>query len=190
MIDKKIVNLLWNRDEDAIRLMEEHYGSYCRQISYRIVKNQEDASDCLNDTWFQIWKSIPPNKPNNLRAYAAKIIRNISLNLVTHNQAFRRGSGNVPLVFEELEEMLGGEDPVEHMIDKREFTELLNIFLGKLEKREREIFVLRFWYFWDIKDIAGKYGIKEKAVSNTVYRLKKQFRSYWEVQIRQRGMRA
>ncbi len=182
MIDKKIVSMLWNRDEDAIRLMEEHYGNYCRQISYGIVKNYEDAADCLNDTWLQTWRSIPPNRPDNLRAYVAKIVRNISLNVVIHNQAFRRGSGTVPLVYEELEEMLGGEDSVEHMIDKNTFTELLNTFLGSLEKKDRDIFVLRFWYFWEVKEIARKYGVKEKAISNILYRLKGKFRSYWESQ--------
>lgn len=182
MRDEEIVEMLWHRDEDAISRMEENYGNYCYDISYRIVQNREDASECLNDTWFQTWKSVPANRPLSLRAYVAKIIRNLSLNRVIRQNAFRRGCGETPAVYEELEEMLGGKDETQEMVDRQVFTELLNTFLDGLTQRDRNIFVLRFWYFYDPQEIAEKYGMKEKAVYNVLYRLRRQFQEYWKEQ--------
>lgn len=179
MNDEDIVAMLWKRDETAISEMETAYGKYCYGISYRIVKNREDACECLNDTWFQTWDSIPANRPQSLRAYVAKIIRNISLNRIIRGNARKRGKGEIPAVYEEMEEMLGGEDTIANMIDRQAFTKIMNAFLGSLSPLERDIFVLRFWYFYKPSEIAEKYRMKEKTVYNMLYRLRKQFCVYW-----------
>ena len=49
MTDIDIIRLLWIRDEIAIEELEINYGHYCRQISWEIVQNREDVSECLND---------------------------------------------------------------------------------------------------------------------------------------------
>ena len=78
MTDIDIIRLLWIRDEIAIEELEINYGHYCRQISWEIVQNREDVSECLNDTWWKTWCSIPENRPDSLRAYVARITRNLS----------------------------------------------------------------------------------------------------------------
>ena len=57
MTDIDIIRLLWIRDEIAIEELEINYGHYCRQISWEIVQNREDVSECLNDTWWKTWCS-------------------------------------------------------------------------------------------------------------------------------------
>lgn len=180
MNDHEIVNMLWQRDENAISEMQDSYGSFCYDISYRIVKSREDAEECLNDTWFQTWKSIPIERPDSLKAYVAKIIRNLSLNRIIFNNRWKRGRGAVPAVYEELEEMIGEDDPIAKMINEQAFAELVNGFLRTLERRERNIFVLRFWFFCAPKEIAERYGMKEKVVYNLLYRLRMRFQEYWK----------
>lgn len=179
MKDTEIIRLLWERSEEAISELEQSYGSYCYRISYQIVQNREDAEECLNDTWFQTWNSIPDKRPMFLKAFVAKIARNLSLNLVIRKNACKRGGGRVQAVLEELEEMLGDEDPIEDMIDRQAFTQRLNRFLEALNPSERNMFVLRFWYLKTPREIAEQFELREKTVYNTLYRLRKQFREYW-----------
>ena len=44
MTDIDIIRLLWIRDEIAIEELEINYGHYCKQISWEIVQNREDAA--------------------------------------------------------------------------------------------------------------------------------------------------
>ena len=50
MEDKKIVELYWQRNEEAIPETAAKYGSYCRIIAYNILADDEDAEECVNDT--------------------------------------------------------------------------------------------------------------------------------------------
>lgn len=180
MDEEKIIELLWKRDEAAIMELEQHFGRYCYSISYQIVKNREDAQECLNDTWLQTWNSIPDKRPPVLRTFVAKIARNLALNRVIHKSASKRGGGVVQEVYDEMEYMLGGEDEIEKMIDRQSFAQRLNGFLDTLGSLERSIFVLRFWYFKTPKEIARKFGMKEKTIYNILYQLRVRFARYWK----------
>lgn len=51
MNDNEIIDLYWERKETAITASADKYGSYCHSISYNILHNNEDAEECVNDTW-------------------------------------------------------------------------------------------------------------------------------------------
>lgn len=125
MTDIDIIRLLWIRDELAIEQLEDNYGRYCRQISWEIVQNREDVGECLNDTWC----SIPENKPDSLRAYVARITRNLSLNKVIHNQAWKRGYGKISTIEKEAGDLIG-EDAISKMIDRDDFVSRMDEFLN------------------------------------------------------------
>jgi len=179
MTDTEIIHLLWERNEDALIELNQSYGAYCYSISYQIVQDREDANECLNDTWFQTWNSIPDKRPASLRAFVAKIARNLSLNRVIHKNALKRGSGTVHAVFDELAEMIGTDDPIEAFIDRQSFIQNMNCFLKTLNPLDRNIFLLRFWYFKTPKEIALRFSIPEYAIYNSLNRVKKQLRRFW-----------
>lgn len=63
MDDNKIIELYWERDEDAITQTKESYGERLKALAYRILRSSEDAEECENDTYMKAWESIPPQKP-------------------------------------------------------------------------------------------------------------------------------
>ncbi|MGI6316889.1 MAG: RNA polymerase sigma factor [Christensenellales bacterium] len=77
----------WDRDENAISVTSEKYGSYCLSIAGNILDNLEDAEECVNDTYLRTWNSIPTNRPSMLSTYLSKIVRNLSFNLYKKNKA-------------------------------------------------------------------------------------------------------
>ena len=66
MQDEKIVELYWNRDENAIRETQEKYENYLYKIAYNILSDKEDSNESVNDTYLAAWNSMPPHKPNVL----------------------------------------------------------------------------------------------------------------------------
>ncbi|MDE7423248.1 MAG: RNA polymerase subunit sigma, partial [Lachnospiraceae bacterium] len=76
MEDNKIIQLYFNRSEQAIVETERKYKSMLFSISYRILKNKMDVEECLNDAYLTAWKTIPPQNPNPLTTYLIRIVRN------------------------------------------------------------------------------------------------------------------
>ena len=102
MDDEKIIELFFARSEQGISELADKYGTLCKNYSYNIVGNSEDAEECVNDAYLGVWNSIPPQKPNPLKAFLLKILRNISVNKYKANKAKKRSSAYTASL-EELE---------------------------------------------------------------------------------------
>ena len=172
MDDSAIIDLYWLRSQDAITETNRKYGHYCNSIAYNILVNPEDAEECVNDTWLRAWNAIPPQRPSRLGAWLAKITRNLSLNRIAARNTEKRGSGEIPLALDELEDCIPDAGGTEVESDDVEIIKTLNDFLRGSHKREREMFLHRYWYLDSIERIAKQYGLKETNVTTILYRMR------------------
>lgn len=170
MDDQKLIELYWQRSENAIAETAKKYGNYCYRVAYNILANNEDSEECVNDTYQKAWDSIPPQRPQILRAFLGKITRNLSLNCYDKRMAEKRGAGQVALALEELSECLPSTNHVEKVIDDMAFAQLLNSFLAALPADTRKIFMRRYWYLDSIQEIAAAFSISESKVKTTLFR--------------------
>lgn len=183
MEDEKIVQLYWERREEAIPETAKKYGTYCGRIAHNILGNAEDAEECVNDTYLQAWKAMPPHRPGVLSTFLGKITRNLSFNRYQWLRAEKRGGGELPLVLDELAEIVSGQEDIKREMDRRELLQVIQTFLNQLPKKKRSIFLCRYWYNDSVKAIAERWGMKETAASMTLSRLRLQLRE----QLRERG---
>lgn len=180
MKDDVIVDLYWKRDESAIAETAAKYGKYLHSISYRILLNNEDAEECVNDTYNDAWQSIPPHRPSVLSTFLGKITRRISIDLWRKNGAEKRGGGEMALALDELEECVSGTGDVEAEIERLELQKKLNDFLLALPRTERRVFMCRYWYMDSVSDIAGKFACSESKIKSMLYRTRKKLRAMLE----------
>ena len=178
MDDARIVQLYWDRDEQAIPATSDKYGSYCAAIARNILGSREAAEEWVNDTFLKAWDSMPPHRPQILSAFLGKIVRNLSFNRYKRNAADKRGGGELPVVLEELSELVSGQDDVGRELDRKELIEAIDGFLAGLSLKKRSVFVSRYWYADSISEIAARHGMKDGAVSMTLNRLRLKLRSY------------
>lgn len=101
MEENQIIQLLFERNEDALAAVLQKYGRYCEIIVKNVLGNNTDADECVNDTLLDVWNSIPPNKPENLRTYVGKIARNNALDRLKRDTAKKRG-GEMKAIVDEL----------------------------------------------------------------------------------------
>ena len=180
MTDQKIVQLYWDRSESAIEETDKKYGNYCHSIAYNILSDEEDSKECVNDTYLQAWDSIPPHRPNPLATFLGKITRNLSLNRYQFNRAEKRGSGQLPLVLDELQECVGIPGPEERMIESIVLTDLLNRFLADLPLEHRKIFMQRYWYIRSVEEIARDLRITQSKVKMSLLRSRNKLKELFE----------
>ncbi len=171
--DSSIIELFFERSERALIKCREKYGRLAMSVSYNILHNREDAEECVSDALLGLWNSIPPKRPNSLIAYFCTLVRNTSLSRYDYNHASKRDS-DLNVIFEELEGVISSD--CENELEDGEISRVINDFLASLRKRDRIMFVRRYYYSDSIKLIARAMGETEGAVSMRLMRLRKSLR--------------
>ena len=177
MEDEKIIELFFERSEQAIRALDMKYGKICRSLSYNIVNSREDAEECVSDAYLGAWNAIPPARPDPLLSYIAKIVRNLSLKKKKKKEAAKRG-GHYTMALEEIEGCIAGQNTAEDELDARELARILGEFLDALTVENRVIFLRRYWFADSCRDIAELVGLTEKNVSVRLSRTREKLRRY------------
>ena len=169
--DEEIVALLWARDEKALDAFAARYRTLCLYLAENMLGEREGAEECLNDLYLRLWQSIPPERPQSLKAYALRILRNIALHRIERAQARKRQAVIVEL------------DECAEAIPEREsgeITALINAWLTTLSERDAMIFVRRYFYSESVSGIAARLGVAENHISKILHRLRKSLRAYLE----------
>ena len=69
--DEKIIEMFFERSEQAVRELDNKYGKICHHLSFNILNNRQDAEECVNDAYMGAWNAIPPARPHPLYHYEA-----------------------------------------------------------------------------------------------------------------------
>lgn len=178
MNDKEIVDLFFERSEKAIDAVMNKYHGYCRKIAMSVLGNAQDSEDCVNDTLYKAWNSIPPHKPDNLKGFIGKLARGCALDMRRKNVADKRGGGEVPLVYEELSEVISDSSNAESAVEYSELVDAVNAFLKKLSKEKRSIFVQRYSLFEEIPQIASEHGVTDNYIRVTLNRTRTKLKKF------------
>ena len=175
MEDEKIVMLYWERDEAAILESERKYGKYCYTVAYNILRSREDSDECVNDTWNGAWNAIPPEKPNKLQGFLARITRNIAIDRFRYESAKKRRAEVECAIDEYWECIPNGDASVE---DELALKQAINGFLASLDARTRVIFMRRYWYSMSVGAIAATMHVSKSHVSVILHRTRGKFKNY------------
>ena len=172
-----LVELFFKRDESAIAITQSEYGEYCFAVANNILCNELDAEECVNDAYLRVWNSIPPAKPNNFKAFIAKITRNLAVDRLKYRTADKRNASVI--AFEELEEVLASDcGTISEQIALTELQDAINRFLYTCAQRDRAIFLMRYFYFYPVSAIAEKMGTKESNTSKILTSTREKLREY------------
>lgn len=181
--DGRILELYWARDEKAIRETDKKYGAYLQTLAMNILANRQDCEECLDDTWLAAWKSIPPARPHHLKAYLAQLTRRICLDKYRAKHAAKRVPSQLTVSLEELSDCLGdGQDEPSLIwgVQTDILAEVLNSYLRSLSKRERQMFLCRYYFADPVKRIADMFDVSESAVYKELARLRSGLRTRLE----------
>ena len=179
MEDSAIIDLFFERSEQAVAELEQKYGSAVRKTAGNLLRDRQDAEECANDTYLRVWNSIPPQRPDFLGSFVCRITRNLAVSMLRAKTAAKRNR-ELDLVLDELEACIPSPVNVEADYELKELTEEINCFLLRLSYFDRFLFVRRYWYADSVAQIAKRMYISENTVSVTLYRLRAALREYLE----------
>jgi RNA polymerase sigma-70 factor (ECF subfamily) len=175
MTDEEIINLFFERSEQAISELAKKHGSAVSRVALNILNDEEDAKECVNDTWLGAWNSIPPNRPDPLRTYVCKIARNLATKRYHTNSAKKRDS-QYDVALDELAECIPDSSSVEDYVEADELASIINRFLDTLSYEDKFLFMRRYWFADSLADAAKMAGMSYNTAAVHLYRVKEKLK--------------
>lgn len=178
MNDSQIIDLFFKRDELAIKESSKKYGAYCFSVANAVLADNNDSEECVNSAWLKAWNSIPPQKPDVLKMYFAKLTRNLAISAYRKKCAQKRDKNEFELSVEELKECVATKEGIEENIDKKQLGRAINEFLKTLSSRDCSVFLRRYFYSDSIKSISERYSLSESNTLSILFRTRKKLKEY------------
>lgn len=180
MEDSKIIDLYWQRSEQAISHTRAKFSRYCYSIAYNILQDPQESEEAENDTYLDAWNSMPPHRPARLSAFLGRITRRIALDRWRSRTAQKRGNGQEPLSLDELKDCIPSATQIDDALHAKELAAYIDRFLRGLPKTERSLFLCRYWYCDSIARIASQFGFSQSKVKTTLHRTRSKLKAYLE----------
>lgn len=181
MDDSMIIELFFERSEQAIIELSNKYGFICAKVADNILNNRQDTEECVNDAYLAVWNTIPPQKPDPLLSYVCRIVRNLSLKKYLENTAKKRNSF-YDVALDELADCIPASESVEDELAAKEVAGMINSFLATLDRQSRVMFVRRYWHADSIEDIAVMFHKSRHYISVRLSRIRKALKQYLETE--------
>ena len=171
MDDNKIIELFFARDEACLSEVTKKYGKLCMHLAENFLSRREDREECFNDTLLELWRRIPPQRPIDLKAFVAAVVRSRAIDRLRRDAAGKRG-GKVQVVSDELiGDLAVGASPAEEY-ESTLAGEVINRFLDSQAKEDRAVFVMRYYLMESVKDISARTGFSEGKIKMLLMRMR------------------
>ena len=177
MTDTQIIDLLFERSEQAIIELAVSHGKAAERVANNILADRQDTEEVVNDTYLGVWNSVPPNRPSPLRTYVCRIARNLAVKKYHSNTAAKRNS-HYDTALEEIEECIPDTQTVEDRYTAKELSAAIDRFLDTLGYEDRFFFMRRYWYSDSLTDIAKMAGTNYDRVSVRLHRIRDKLKKY------------
>ena len=181
MEDNQIIELYFARNEQAIQETGQKYGAFCYRIAQNLLGASEDAEECVNDTYFSVWKQIPPTRPENFKTFLGRITRNLSISRFRALRARKRYS-EMEVMLSELNDCVPSPENVEQMVEAMQLSGYISAWLEVLPEEDAMLFVRRYWFGDEVRELAKRCGGTAAQMAQRMLKLRKSLRAALEKQ--------
>lgn len=180
LTDEQIIDLYFAREERAIAETDKKYCQYLHAVAYNILANDQDAEECLQDTYLRVWNAVPPERPRIFHAFLAKITRNLSLSRFKAARRYKRYVGEVSLSLEELGECVSDGGEFVQQIESAAIAYVINRYLAGIPERRMYVFVSRYFYMLSASQIAKRLSCSTSLVKKELATIRSELRQELE----------
>ncbi|MCQ2416293.1 MAG: RNA polymerase sigma factor [Oscillospiraceae bacterium] len=174
--DEEIVERYTLRDDAALDYSIKIYGKRLLCLASSFLSDTRDAEECVNDTFLKAWNSIPPQKPQDLFSFLARLCRCTAYDIIKKNNAAKRSAQIVELT-REMEECIP-DKMSETWLSEKALADIINDFLKTLSEEHRVIFVRHYWFGEPVSVIAETYHFSKSKVKTTLHRSREKLKVF------------
>ena len=175
MTDQDLLELLFDHAEGALPALQSQYGAYCQAIAGRILTDERDVEECLNDCLLLVWKAIPPARPEHFRGWLGTVVRNRALAIGRQNGRMAQAVDETAL--ELLGDLAPNSDLQDH-IEARELGKAISDFLRTQKPEVRRAFLRRYWWCESVEEVAQGQRWSISKTKSVLFRTRNSLKTY------------
>ena len=143
---------------------------------YNILRDALDTEEIIDDTYMGVWNAISSTIPDSLKPFWSRIARNLSFDRLDYRLAGKRNA-----LFVELDECIPDmRQNVERAWEAKEIVNLLNCYLGTLDRKDCAVFWGRYYYSYSIGELAKQCFLTQCRVKYMLSKARDGLRVYLE----------
>ena len=164
----ELIQAMKKRESGAPERFQTAFTPLLRYIIAPILSDERDREECLSDVTLRVWEAIDGYDPSraSFTAWLTTLARNTALNRRRANRRRREGE---PLDAGAPD----GRDGPEELLLKTELARALWDAVDRLSRRDRELFLRKYYYYQPTAQIAAELGLSLRAVEGRLYRVRK-----------------
>jgi RNA polymerase sigma-70 factor (ECF subfamily) len=174
----KVQDMIWRSREgdlSAFQQLVEHYQHYAYILAFRLLGNDEDAKDAVQEAFIRVWKHIKNfNLSSKFTTWFYRIVTNLCLDRIKaqkrKNRFFSQGIGQDQLLVP-----TNKKNPEENCINKDLAGTIIRLSEA-LTPKQHIVFVLRDLQDLDMKEVARISGMSVNSVKSNLFYARRNIR--------------
>lgn len=157
-------------DKKTFAILCEANYEYAYRISFRILANEEDARDIVQEAFIKVWKNISRyNEKIKFTTWLYSIVTNLCIDML------RKQKNHADIHSEEALKkiaLLHEED----QLTNKDLASIISLIAGGLSPKQRAIFVLRDLEGLEMAEISKITKLPPKSVKSNLWHARKAIR--------------
>lgn len=163
--------------EEQLTALIDSYQNLVFSICYKMTADYFAAEDLAQETFLSAYEHLRNFDGSNPKAWLCRIATNKCIDYMSHSG--RRSIPTEDVYLESSMETADTSKSPEAVCMEQETKEMLLMNCRRLKKPYDEIAKAYYYDEMDIKEIAGRYGMKVKTVQTQVYRARSMLRKIY-----------
>lgn len=169
-LQSEILELAKSGDPSAFKRLVEHYSIYAYNLAFRILCDEEEAKDAVQDSFIKIWKRIGAfNATHKFSTWMYKIVTHTAIDLLRKQNIRKTTSIDLSnCVPSDID-----ENSTQKKMDNQELAALISNLSEGLPEKQRMVFILRDIQGFKSTEVQEILEMPEDAVKSNLYYARK-----------------
>lgn len=171
------IKLLRSGNREAFEAFVREYGQFVYRAAYSVLRDEQDARDAAQETFLQVYKSLPDYRSSGFRTWLSRIAVNKAIDM--KRKMNRRHEEHWDPV-EVADHLSDQEEDVVRSLIRKERSKELRQQITDLPSSHRQV-VTSFYLEEKSQDsIASELGQAPKTIESRLYRARAWIRKHWK----------
>ena len=159
-----------NGDKEAFGYLVMEHQQYAFNLAFRIICNEDDARDIVQESFIKIWKNMKQFNPNmKFTTWMYKIVSNTAIDHLRTAKKMVRV--NIDEIHEKLEQ-INNEHP-ETQLNNKETGDLIRLISETLSEKQKLVFALRDLEGLKSTEVSEILDLPETSIKSNLYLARK-----------------
>jgi RNA polymerase sigma-70 factor, ECF subfamily len=152
-------------DEKSFRKIVEGYQSMVYSLAFRLLCNEEEAKDTVQDTFIRVWMNLTKYNPTHkFSTWLYTIASNLCLDKLKSSKHYIQSFA----IDEKLNNLISSEN-VEQKLINSELGEIILALTNELTPKQKIVFTLRYLEDLEVEEIVKITSLSPEKIKSNLF---------------------